>query len=174
MKVRILLVNLLFLATTEFAHGVEIECTYVDGDWNAFGYFYTCSGTIVSVENPSTVTRIGGHHTGGRNNEDVKGFAIAGDRTLISIPQGIAEFFPNLEALEWINGDIRTIDSSIFEPLLNLLHINLATNNIVELPAFVKASSDLLLQQFNLSCRTRPSDWLDRLDICKFPFESVH
>lgn len=133
MKVRILLVSLLFIATAEFAKAVEIECQYVDGDWNDLGSLYTCSGTIVSVGNPSTVTIISGHHNGGRNNEDVKGFAIAGDRTLITIPQGIAEFFSNLEALEWINGDIKTIDSSIFEPFTNLLHINLATNNIVEL-----------------------------------------
>lgn len=56
-----------------------------------------------------------GLHTGGRNYEDVEGFAIVGHRILLAIPQGIAESFPNLQAFEWINGDIRTIDSSIFD-----------------------------------------------------------
>lgn len=130
MKVIQLLGTLSFLAT--FSTAVEIDCLYRTKNWNGFGYYYTCYATVISVKNPTTVTNIiGYHHLKGRNNTDVKGFEVKNQEILARIPNGVENFFANLQAFQWSSGNICSIDSNTFEPFPNLLYINLNYNKLV-------------------------------------------
>lgn len=123
---------LAFLAT--FTSGVEIQCNFDIMDWErGFRDMYLCSTTIISVENPTTVTEISGTHLEGRNNEDVKSFNVFNHKILTKIPKGIENFFPNLEVFLWLFGNISSIDSSTLKPFPNLRHFHLGDNKLVTL-----------------------------------------
>lgn len=130
MKVIELLGSLAVFAT--LTCGVEIQCSYQNVYWaDGVGSLYTCNATVTSVENPSTVTEIRGTHSEGSNNVDVKGFTIEGQKILTKIPKGIEKFFLNLQAFNWVSGNISTIDSSTLKPFPNILLIGLGGNNLV-------------------------------------------
>lgn len=129
-----LLCSSIFFAITTFTCGVEIQCSYADVNWSHAGtLLYTCTGTVVSSSNPAIVTGITGRHTSSRINSDVKAFVIVDHKILTSIPKDFEKFFPNLEDLQWHNGNIMTIDSSVFEPFPNLSGIFFENNKLTTL-----------------------------------------
>lgn len=121
-------------ALATFTSGVEIECNYRVLSWGGnAGELYACDAIVINVEDPTTVTDISGAHMAGINNEDVNGFYIIEDRIISAIPQGIENFFENLESLLWWNGNISSIDSTVFQSFPNLKDINLSWNKLVSL-----------------------------------------
>lgn len=103
--------------------GVIIECEY-DTVSMVFRsrYFYRCEGSIVTVENPTTVINVSGIHLEGKNNTDVRNLNVKNNKILTKIPQGVENF-----------GNISTIVSSTFQPFPELLQIHLSYNKIVAL-----------------------------------------
>lgn len=88
---------LVFLATVTSA--VKIQCRYSIINWaDDIEDFYTCTATAISEEDPTTVTALSGNHMEERNDADVKAFAIADERILTSIPNGVENFFADLKA----------------------------------------------------------------------------
>lgn len=61
----------------------------------------------------------------------MKGFRIFNHKILTTIPNGIGNFFANLESFHWWAGNISSVDSSTFRPFPNLLSIQLGDNRIV-------------------------------------------
>lgn len=110
---------------------VRIQCNFYDNSWVVIGSNYQCSGTIIDVENPTLITDVIGTHLAGRTHADVKSFSVFNHQILNAIPSGIENFFPNLEGLEWFQGNITTIHSSIFKPFPNILVFSLERNNLV-------------------------------------------
>lgn len=115
--------------------GVRIQCRYQIFDEEEDVY-YTCEVTVISMENPTTVTDIIGIHMEGKHNEDVKilwAFDFIGHENLTTIPNGIGNFFTNLESFVWWDGNISSVDSSTFEAFSNLLVIQIVGTKIVTL-----------------------------------------
>lgn len=118
-------------ALASLTMGVEIQCRYQMRAWGVIvGNLYSCAATITSVENPGIVTVIRGTHMAGKVNTDVTEIFVDNHRILSKIPSGIENFFPNLKAYHWYNGNISTIDSSIYKPFSKLLRIELGQNKI--------------------------------------------
>lgn len=121
-----------FLAA--LSSGVEFQCRFEDIYWGpAIGSTYTCAATVTNVEDPTNVTNIVGNHLEGRNNSDVNGFYIEFEEILTTIPNGIENFFADLEVFQWWFGNISTIDSTPFKPFPNLIYIELFINKLVSL-----------------------------------------
>lgn len=141
-----------------FTSGIEFfHSTYVDYNWSLDGnsfIVYTCWVNFVSVENPTTVTKITGFPLPGRSDTNVKGFRMDGPNNLPSIPSGIENFFPNLLAFAWPNGNLSTIDSSTLKPFPNLVRISLNNNKIVNL------NSDLFQYTRKLQYISFQQNWI--------------
>lgn len=58
----------------------------------------------------------------GKGNADVKGFIVSNHEILSTIPNGIGNFFVNLEVFYWNQGNISRIDSGNFAAFPNLLY----------------------------------------------------
>lgn len=121
---------LTFLAA--FTSGVRIHCDFIISNWH-IGSVYGCDATVISLEDPARITEVSGTHWVEKNDADVKGFHIDGQNSLSIIPSGIQNFFFNLEAFQWWNGNISRIDSSTFASIPNLLSIHLFRNKLVTL-----------------------------------------
>lgn len=133
MEEKHLFCSLIFLVIASFTCGVEIQCSYAEVNWSHTGMLYTCTGTVVSTNNPATITGITGRHTLGRINSDVKAFVTLDHKILTAIPEDFEKFFPNLEGFQWHNGNIKTIDASIFAPFPNLSGIFFENNKLTTL-----------------------------------------
>lgn len=135
MKASGLFGGLAFLAVLAFTSGVKIECLYGPyiSDWDDIGSWYSCFATVVSTDNPTTVTSISGSHTAGRGNLDVKQITVHSEYMLHAIPAGIEAYFPNLESIQWLTGGLTTIDSNTLRPFPNLIHLKLNYNRLVSL-----------------------------------------
>lgn len=169
--------TLAFLAT--FTSGVEIECIFIDFEWFDYTPLYTCRGIVISMENPTLVTKMSGNHEAGREDSDVKGFRIIGDQiNLTTISNGIGNFFASLQVFSWTYGNISSIDSRTFRHFPNLLYIDLTQNRIVALDGdLFQFTRKLRWIHFDSnSLQHVGHDLLTglRLKGCKFPFESVH
>jgi len=127
---------LAFLAAV--TSGVEFKCRHEErvgfraGSTVQAGYGCP-SATLVSGENPTTVTEIGGTHLAGKTNADVIIFGSVNIVIQTGIPSGIEKFFPNIQVFSWVSGNLSSIDSSTFKPWPYLLHLNLAYNKLVTL-----------------------------------------
>lgn len=115
-----------------FTSGVEIQCSFDDYTVDKSD-IYSCYTRVITLENPTTITKISGNHTAGKTNADVKGFRVWISANLTTIPTGVEKFFPNLEEFTWSGGSLTTIDSSTFKPFPNLLIIGLAQNKLTTL-----------------------------------------
>lgn len=135
MKVSGLFGSLAFLAVLAFTSGVKIECLFgqYTSDWDDIGSWYSCFATVVSTDNPATVTSISGSHSEGNRNEDVKQITVQSEYMLHAIPAGIEAYFPNLESIQWLPGGLTTIDSNTLKPFPNLIHLKLNYNHLVSL-----------------------------------------
>lgn len=121
-----------FLVVIVLTSGVEFRCRNLGvmvGQWNGFGAVFTCNlATVISLENPTTVTGINGN----QSNAAVQAFRIVNHKILNAIPYEFENFYPNLDIFEWYNGNITTIDSDIFK-LPKLVYLDLGGNQIVTL-----------------------------------------
>jgi len=121
-------------ALATITSGVKIQCIYSITNWGDYygGVQYTCRGTVISEENPLTFTDISGTHLAGKREADVKAFWVDDSNTLTKIPNGLENFFPDLEIFDWYGG-VSSIDSSTFKPFPNLLRLNFYENKIATL-----------------------------------------
>lgn len=97
---------------------------------------YTCfNGQVSAGNNLKVLESVQGTHEVGKTNADVKGLhVIYNVRTtqLEKLPSGIDKFFPNLEGLGWIDGNLTSITSDDLSfPQLKFLF--LFRNQIVSL-----------------------------------------
>lgn len=123
-------------ALATFTSGIYIECDYEMVTWGVgFGMLYTCGATGTRAENPTTVTEVSGTHVARKSDADVTGLWIQSLEMLAftTIPNSIGKCFPNIEAIEWFNGKISSIDASTFNQFPNLLFINLGRNKLTML-----------------------------------------
>lgn len=79
------------------------------------------------------MVNIVGTHQEGRTDDDVTGLSIYNQRGLSRFPGGIAGFFPNLAAIDWVFGDLTSISRSDLEPFPELRFLTLFGNQLTSL-----------------------------------------
>lgn len=124
------ILNILLIASTA---GVRITCNFEDDNWGFGRIIYTCKGSDITRENPAVITSITGQHLPGRTNSHVTGFLIHLNNFLTTVPDGVENFFPNLELIIWEAGILTSINARLFEPFPNLKIVGFNGNKLVSL-----------------------------------------
>lgn len=103
-------------------HGMIIQCYFNIGNLdNILIDVYYCQASIVSSENPSSVTEIRGQHLSGKSNDDVKYVYIYGSPS--TIPSGIGNFFPNLQGFLWDESNLTSLKAEDLQQFPNLISL---------------------------------------------------
>jgi hypothetical protein len=99
---------------------------------------YNCwEPSIIQYDDKVTLTSVKGEHGPGLSNADIEMLYVNGediekpsDWSSNVIPQGIANFFPNLVSLFWFSMNITTVRKSDLKPFPELLILDLKLNQI--------------------------------------------
>lgn len=122
--------------TISASSSLYLECTYSMRTHWTVPNIYTCTARIIAVGDPRIVTDVSRNHLAGRNNSDVRGLSFR-NQGITELPTNIAEFFPNVEAIDTTNTleRITREDLEVF-PRLRELHLNNNNVRIIETNLF--------------------------------------
>lgn len=123
--------------------GFILQCTYI-----VFSELYTCFAVFIASDSETSVTAVQGLHLDERNNNDVVSLAAIQTRNIDLMPNNIGSFFPNIEAVEFMDGSTSSISAENLQQFPNLRSLNLYGLNLISL------SSDLFTYNPDL-------EWLD-------------
>lgn len=158
---------LLFVIST--THGAIFERKFINAISNG-QLRYNCIVAAIEFDGSLDVTGIRGSHLDGKNNQDVQGFAVAGYRNYSirefkTIPKNITNFFPNVDAIDWISGNLTKITSENLKPFSNLLWLYVSNNNIEQLDSdlFQHAPKMRLVVFYGNKIQHVGLDFIDRL-----------
>jgi len=143
----------LAIATTSVI-GLDFECEYDYFPSGPLGDLYSCHGIPQGNWSDPYVRNISGQHHPGRSNLDVMSFRAWNDKNIYFIPRGLNNFFPNMISMAVLNcslvqlfhddlvgyGNIQAfslrenyierIPQGFFEPVPNLINMNMIQNRI--------------------------------------------
>jgi len=132
--------KVLFLIVAVFAsssQGVILNCRYaVQVYWWQLQeiYVYHCHVTRIDESDSTTaVTGVQGTHFEGFDFEDVQGLEINNQPEFSQIFTNIEDFFPNLIAMRFENGNLSTISSEDLRPFPNLWRLNVVQQSLTAL-----------------------------------------
>lgn len=113
--------------------GLQIQCNFY---FNTYEFesvgpqVYSCSGTFVAYGDQSAVVSVNGDHMSGKSNANVEGLNIYNE---VGLPRNIAQFFPNLKALELKKVGLKTISAADLQPFPQLMHFEAWGNKLTSL-----------------------------------------
>lgn len=123
---------MIFLIASK-AQAIIFRCNFELVDYGPIKTRYACKVNTISAEDLTTVDDIKGEHRSGKNNSDVEALWIENKFELSAMPSNIEQFFPNLVAISWFNGNLTTITSTDIKPFPKLIRIYLSFNKIATL-----------------------------------------
>lgn len=110
-----------------------ISCTFGMTDWSyVVDKVYSCNGNTFATGNQVNIEGVIGSHLGERTNDDVGGFYFT-NQNISSIPKNLAEFFPNLKVMSFLNSQLLTVAATDLQPFPELLNFIVMSNNIVSI-----------------------------------------
>lgn len=110
---------------------------------------YTCTASTTYFGNPSVLEEVIGMHKPGKSHKDVEGLELKNQK-LSEIPGNLAEWFPNLVAVDFTSTEILTISSADLQPFAELVHLRVRKNKIVSLDGdLFQHNPNLQLIDFN-------------------------
>lgn len=113
------------------SEGILINCTYTVRFFWLHSNLYTCDGIFefVGEQRLRMVTEVSQNHLVNQTDSDVRGFVVTSQH-LGLIPRHIAQFFPNLLALELNELGLWQISREDFEAFNQLQSLSLRDNHI--------------------------------------------
>lgn len=111
------------------------HCQFYHKLWSDIGFTYDCEASISRSSNLTSVVEVRGSHVWGKNNGHVKVLTVRSSQIVDNFLLNIDEFFPNLIAIGWYSGSLKTIGADDLKPFPKLRSLNLYGNSIVTLPA---------------------------------------
>lgn len=117
------------------SQALELTCFFINEiDLAYVGPVYYCSnGQLKEANSMTTLESVGGVHSDGKSNADVRAMDVQSDRLVEHFPQGVENFFPNLLMIEWFNGNLVSITAEDLRPFPALRVLHLYVNKIVSL-----------------------------------------
>lgn len=112
------------------AQAIVFRCNYELVDYGPIKTRYACKVITISAEDILTVDAVKGEHRSDKNNSDVEALWIENKLELTAMPSNIEQFFPNLVAISWFNGNLTTITADDLKPFPKLIRIYLSFNMI--------------------------------------------
>lgn len=110
------------------------------------GTVYTCWRAQISNYNNSTsLESVQQNHLEGKINSDVRALRVESDATRMKkLPKNIEGFFPNLEVLIWVYGNLMSITADDLKPFPEMKNLALWDNEIVSLDSDLFQHSPML------------------------------
>lgn len=127
-------------------HAVHFECKFEIGEWFVLGAVYNCEPKVTSSASGTNLESVSGVHLEGKNNFDVKTLDVRSQK-LSNIPFNLADYFPNLEGIQWHNSNLQFISS-------------LDINRFPNLKVFSSHSNPLVVLDGDLFLSTPKIQWL--------------
>lgn len=154
LKSRFFVVNCL-LSAVLFAGSVkaiEFNCTFIT--LTLFSETrYTCVAEVIQ-KGSSSLENVTGDHQTGRINDDVRFLGIE-HQSMMIIPEGIPEFFSNLDALYIVASFLMSISANDLRPFSHLVYLNLCQNQLTSLDGdlfiYTHHSCSIWISQINKS-----------------------
>lgn len=114
---------------------MNIPCSFEDyTQANSTTTFYTCIVKKINIPVKEKVLKFKGIHQSNKGNDDVKKISFR-NCVMRQVPQGISEFFKNIEGLIVRFSGIKSITKFDLKPFTNLTHLDLSGNELESLPA---------------------------------------
>lgn len=112
---------------------IQFDCTFAIYLSYPLGYRYCCDAVVFNGGSAS-LERVTGNHHPGKTNDDVVclGLRIR-DQHVKFVPQGIADFFKNLDTLRIYYSNVMSISASDLRPFPRLVNFQLEGNNLTSL-----------------------------------------
>lgn len=127
---------MIFALAVFTADSLILNCNYSVRNLWRITSAYTCTGQVIFVGSPNSIDSVSANHMIGRNNDHVTGLLIE-NSPLLTVPSGIDDFFPNLEALNLNNCAIREISFENLDVFPHLRQLFLESNNIIEIGNYI-------------------------------------
>lgn len=115
-------------------YGIKFDCNFgwhTPWSWVPIGTRYTCVATLTNVDS-TTLESVTGVHESGRYNDDVE-YLIIENQQLTSVPEGIADFFKNLNMLLIDNSSLMSISVNDLRQFPRLLLLDLYCNELTSI-----------------------------------------
>lgn len=129
--IRIHIISLIVFTLTLHLHAnaITINCRYSISDWWTLSDVYTCYGTVIFQDDHRIITDVTQNHLDGKNGSDVQRLVVY-FQPVEFIPENIADFFPNIEAIQINFGALREISREALIDLRALRQLDFFENNI--------------------------------------------
>ena len=113
-------------------NAVHFECKFEIGEWFVIGVAYNCEPKVTSSPSGTYLDSVSGVHLEGKNNFDVRTLDVRSQR-LSNIPFNLADYFPNLEGIQWHSSNLQFISLSDLKPFPNLKLFSSHSNPLIVL-----------------------------------------
>lgn len=121
---------MLVLTTSVF--GIIFECSYSDVNWYMIGNRYTCHPKVINTGSENILEAVQGNHLNGKGHFDVKALYPT-NQNLKFIPMNLVEFFPNIDAFQFVDANLFSISSEHLKPFPKLLTFGSYNNSLISL-----------------------------------------
>lgn len=109
---------------------VTFNCIFQNGSYDApIGTAYTCDATVLQVGEGRNVVSVSGTHQPGWTNQNVRALRIL-EQPIDFMPENIASFFANLEAIVFGSTPIRSISSEDLRPFPELGYFAIVSGDL--------------------------------------------
>lgn len=127
------------------------DCTFYDGSWSSHGIIYTCRAQLLPGNSTLSLELVQGSHEHGVTNNDVKGLSVHNNVVMTNFIKNIHAFFPNLSAIAWVNGTLKSFTAADLMPFGATLQVfSLYRNKLTSLSGdLFKHTPKLKLVYFN-------------------------
>lgn len=113
------------------AKAIQFGCNFQMQEVQVIGVRYRCGASVIT-NGSETLESVTGVHLAGKSHEDV-GFLYIDEQIMPIIPEGIADFFKNLDALTIRKSSLRSISANDLKQFPRLLLLRLASNQLTSL-----------------------------------------
>lgn len=112
---------------------IEFRCNYRNYNLSPLsGFRYSCDATVINSGSASSLEKLTGSHVIGKSNKDV-GWLVVIRQNLTFVPEGIAEFFSNLDAFSVQSSSLKTISANDLRPFPRLVLLELFQNHLTSI-----------------------------------------
>lgn len=125
--------SFILIATLATIEGITIQCRFSVTNANYIsGLVYYCDAFILNPHNPTVIDYVTGIHEDGKTDANVEVLSLQ-SRDLKFFPENLADIFPNLRSMNFINSNIASLTAENLRPFPELLTLYIWSNKLVSL-----------------------------------------
>jgi hypothetical protein len=123
---------LILVAGTFSSSAVHFDCEFEIGEWFVLGVVYNCEPKVSSINEKYLIESVEGEHLPNKALKDVKTLNVR-FQDLPKIPINLADFFPNLEGIQWYKSNLQALSADELKSFPNLQVFSSYENPLVVL-----------------------------------------